>query len=165
MEEAQPQRGSVGRRKFPEKSAPKGWLSQHELMDLVKNFLEEVESELYENLRASRLARPRQHLCHPSEYIRREVLHMLRSKLPIKCRLTRSVTPPDFLDENLDSHYNNLFLQIYKCSHDRLQPKNKKRWEPCGQSIQWRAYGIILHNDINPEIFTYDVLTCRSIPG
>ena len=56
-------------------------------------------------------------------------MHMLRSKLPIKCRLTRGVTPPDFLDENLDSHYDNLFLQIYKCSHDRLQPKNKKRWE------------------------------------
>ncbi len=37
--------------------------------------------------------------------------------------------PPDFLDENLDSHYNNLFLQIDKYSHDRLQPKNKKRWE------------------------------------
>ena len=37
MEEAQPQRGSVGRRKFPEKSAPKGWLSQHELMDLVED--------------------------------------------------------------------------------------------------------------------------------
>ena len=37
--------------------------------------------------------------------------------------------PPDFSDENLDSHYNNLFLQIYKYSHDRLQLKNKKRWE------------------------------------
>ena len=36
---------------------------------------------------------------------------------------------PDFSDSNLEYHYNNLFLQIYKYSHDRLQIKNKKRWE------------------------------------
>lgn len=39
MEEAQPRRGSVGWKKFPEKSAPKGWLSQHELMDPVEDNL------------------------------------------------------------------------------------------------------------------------------
>ena len=42
----------------------------------------------------------------------------------------REVSPaPDFFDENLESHYNNLFLQIYKYSHDRFQLKNKKRLE------------------------------------
>lgn len=50
--------------------------------------------------------------------------------------------PPDFFDENLDSRYNNLFLQIYKYSHDRLQPKNIKRWEVidgfCNQLTNWK---------------------------
>ena len=51
MEEAQPRRGSVGRRKFPEKSAPKGWLSQHELMDLVEdNFLLDERKTLPGNM-------------------------------------------------------------------------------------------------------------------
>lgn len=40
MEGAQPRRVSVGRKKFPEKSAPTGWLSQHELMDLVEDNFE-----------------------------------------------------------------------------------------------------------------------------
>lgn len=34
---------------------------------------------------------------------------------------------PDVFDENLDSHYNNLFLQIYKYSHKRILTKNKRR--------------------------------------
>lgn len=35
----------------------------------------------------------------------------------------------DLEDENLQSLYNDLFLQLYKYSYDRLQTKHAKRWE------------------------------------
>ena len=53
---------------------------------------------------------------------------------------------PDFVDENLESHYNNLFLRIYKYSHDRLQIKDKKRWkvlEDFGSQLRvWKTEGV-----------------------
>lgn len=36
---------------------------------------------------------------------------------------------PAFFDENLESHYSTLFLQIYKYSHDKLHTKHKKTRE------------------------------------
>lgn len=42
----------------------------------------------------------------------------------------REMSPElDLGDENLQSLYNDLFLQLYKCSYDRLQTKHAKRWE------------------------------------
>ena len=46
---------------------------------------------------------------------------------PSDADLREESPDPDFFDENLESHYNNLFLQIYKYSHDKLQTKHQKR--------------------------------------
>lgn len=48
---------------------------------------------------------------------------------PSDADLQEELPDPDFFDENLESYYNNLFLQIYKYSYDKLQTKHQKRWK------------------------------------
>lgn len=43
--------------------------------------------------------------------------------------LLEESTNPHFFDKNLEPHYNNFFLQIYKYSHHKLQTKHEKRWK------------------------------------
>ncbi len=53
---------------------------------------------------------------------------MLRSKPQSNADLREELPDPAFFDENLESHYNTLFLQIYNYSHEKLLTKHKKRW-------------------------------------
>lgn len=48
---------------------------------------------------------------------------------PSNADLGEESPDPDFFDENLEFHYSNLFLQIYKYSHEKLQTKHQKRWK------------------------------------